>query len=91
VLAGFNRLSPDELARVGLSRHDPSDHPIRRVAIAFLAIEAILFGIVAFVSDGTRGDALVALLTGALFTLAVVRRSRQPRIPDDARPMRGAP
>lgn len=68
-----------------------SDHPIRRIALVFLAVEAVAFGIFAFGFDGSRPEALVALLTGALFTLVVVRRSRQPQVSDDADQLRGAP
>jgi hypothetical protein len=67
------------------------DHPIRRIAFVFLAIEAILVGVVAFGYDGSRSDALSALLTGALFTVLVVRRSGQPKTQTTPDHLRGAP
>ena len=67
------------------------DHPIRRIALVFLAIEAVVFGVVAFGYDGSRSDALIALLTGALFTVLVVRRSGQPKTQTTPDNLRGAP
>jgi hypothetical protein len=67
------------------------DHPIRRIALVFLAIEAVVFVVVAFGYDGSRSDALIALLTGAVFTLVVVRRSGQPKTQPTPDNLRGAP
>ncbi len=65
-----------------------ADHPMRRSAIAFLAIDLLLFGVLAIGLGGFDGGPLVALLIGSAFALLIVRRSRQhqvePARPDDA-------
>jgi hypothetical protein len=65
-----------------------ADHPIRRTAIAFVAIDVLLVGWLAIGLGGSSLEALVALLIGGAFALLIVRRSRQqrnePALPDDA-------